>query len=505
MASGHALDWMKRLFASPLSRRFAFVVIATSTVITLVMTSIQLWLDYRTNIASMHDTLSQIEASYSSSLTSSLWTYDHALVQSQLDGIANLIEIEWAEIETEDGSIWTAGERSSTYTLQEQVPLFYSADDHVTTLGQLTLLSSIDSIYWSLAKKFAVILFLNLIKTLCMSVIIIYLFHRIVGRHLIGLAANLETLSLDEKSPDFHLRARWKRSDDDELDLLVNAFNVMRTNIHASYETLADYRDGLEIALQKERELSSLQRQFVAMVSHEFRTPLAIIDGNAQRLERRKVPVTEEKISGTVAKIRTSVVRLTELMESILSSASLEEGKIQCRPADCDIETLLRQVCASYRGLNAAHRIFDELDGLPPTISADEKLLRQIFSNLLSNAFKYAPEGTSVWVNGRIGDHDDVVISVRDEGVGIPEHEQEELFQRFFRASTSTGIPGTGIGLHLVKHLVEMHGGDIDVDSSPGQGSTFSVRLPIRQAANQRQTSDPTGIDDAIASGLAHI
>ncbi|MGI9509085.1 MAG: hypothetical protein ACR2QJ_07035, partial [Geminicoccaceae bacterium] len=119
--SSHALDWVKRLFASPLSRRFAFMVIATSTVITLAMTSIQLWFDYRTNIASTHNALTQVESSYSSSLTSSLWTYDHALVQSQLDGIANLLEIEWAQIETEDGSIWTAGERRSTYTLQEQV------------------------------------------------------------------------------------------------------------------------------------------------------------------------------------------------------------------------------------------------------------------------------------------------------------------------------------------------------------------------------------------------
>lgn len=505
MASAHALDWMKRLFASPLSCRFAFMVIATSTIITLVMTSIQLWLDYRANITSMHDTLSQVEASYSSSLTSSLWTFDHALVQSQLDGIANLIEVEWAQIETEDGSAWTAGERRSTYTLQEQVPLIYSTDNHVTVVGQLTLLSSIDSIYWSLAKKFTVILFLNLIKTLCMSVIIIYLFHRIVGRHLIDLAANLKTLSLDENSPDFHLRARWKRSDDDELDLLVNAINIMRTNIHTSYEALSDYQAGLETALKKERELSGLQRQFVAMVSHEFRTPLAIIDGNAQRLERRKATVTQEKLTGIVVKIRTSVIRLTELMESILSSASLEDGKIQCKLADCDITTLLRQICNSYRGLNAGHRIIDELGQLPPTIAADEKLLRQVFSNLLSNAIKYAPEGTSVWVSARIGDRDDVVISVRDEGVGIPEHEQEKLFQRFFRASTSTGIPGTGIGLHLVKHLVEMQGGSIDVESSPGRGSTFSVRLPIGRAANEGQVIDRTDIDDAAFSELAHI
>ena len=124
-------------------------------------------------------------------------------------------------------------------------------------------------------------------------------------------------------------------------------------------------------------------------------------------------------------------------------------------------------------------RIIDEIDGLPPAIVADEKLLRQVFSNLLSNAVKYAPDGTSVRVMAHGSDHDEVVISVRDEGVGIPEQELKELFQRFFRASTSTGIPGTGIGLHLVKHLVELHGGRIEVATEAKKGSVFTVRLPI--------------------------
>ena len=491
-------------FASPLSRSFALMVIATSTVITFAMTSIQLWFDYQSNITSMQGALSGVQASYSSSLTSSLWTYDHALVQSQLDGIANLSEVEWVEIVAEDGARWSAGERRSIYVLEEQVPLIYwGAATGPTTVGQLTLRSSIDTLYRTLAWKFAIILFLNLIKTLCMSVVIIYLFHQIVGRHLIDLASYLKGLSFSEQSAAFRLRGRQKlKADDDELDQLVDAINVMRANIGASYDTITEYQDGLEAALEKERELSGLQRQFVSMVSHEFRTPLAIIDGNAQRLERRKGSLTEEKLGGVLAKIRTSVLRMTDLMESILHSSRLEDGKIKCELADCDIIRLLRDVSNGYRDLKTGHEIIDDIGDLPPTITADEKLLRQIFSNLLSNAVKYAPEGTSVWLAAHRGRQDDVIVSVRDQGVGIPEEELKKLFQRFFRASTSTGIPGTGIGLHLVKHLTEMHGGEIDVKSRTGEGSTFSVRLPINQPTVREDKMDRITIDANIEAEL---
>ncbi|MGI9487451.1 MAG: ATP-binding protein [Geminicoccaceae bacterium] len=463
------------------------------------MTSIQLWFDYEASISSIHESFSRVETSYSSSLTASLWTYDHALVQSQLDGIANLSEIEWARIVAEDGSSWTAGERQSTYTLVEHLPLIHWAGaEDATTLGQLTLTSSIDTLYWSLVWKFAVILFLNLIKTLCMSFVIIYLFHQIIGRHLIDLASYLKLLRLSERSTAFHLRRCRNRLTDDELDQLVDAINVMRTNINSSYDAITQYQDGLETSLRKERELSGLQRQFVSMVSHEFRTPLAIIDGNAQRLQRRKSDLTEEKLDGVLNKIRTSVLRLTDLMESILNSSRLEDGKIKCESAECDITGLLDEICNAYRDLNTGHRIITEIRGLPPTISADEKLLRQIFSNLVSNAVKYAPDDTSVWVTAHCSSQDEVVVSVRDQGVGIPEQELNQLFQRFFRASTSTGIPGTGIGLHLVKHLVEMHGGRIEVESSPGEGATFSVHLPVNHPLVWQPNTDQTEIGDGF-------
>lgn len=234
----------------------------------------------------------------------------------------------------------------------------------------------------------------------------------------------------------------------------------------------------LEQALEKERELRDLQQHFVSVVSHEFRTPLAIIDGCAQRLKRRVESLSKDKIDSTLDQVTRAVSRLMHLMESTLTGAQLEAGSIATDIETCDIRALVDEVCSDQQGLSRNHRIMLDLSALPDVIEADGKLLRQVFSNLLSNAVKYSPDGEHVWVAGRTeGDH--VVIDVRDEGVGIPEDELPKLFGRFFRASTSSGIAGTGIGLNFVKQLVEMHDGSIGVTTEAGHGSVFSVRLPV--------------------------
>ncbi len=234
----------------------------------------------------------------------------------------------------------------------------------------------------------------------------------------------------------------------------------------------------LELALDKERELTSLQRQFVSMVSHEFRTPLAVIDGSAQRLLRRFDQLPPDKLRATIDQIKRSVKRLLHLMESTLSASQLEAGSIAIDPQACALGNLILDVCKEQEEISKKHRIIVETDRLPASICADDKLLRQVFANLLSNAVKYSPDGRSVWVNGWEEDGD-AVIMVRDEGVGIPKKELPRLFERFFRASTSTGIPGTGIGLNFVKYLIEMHNGKITVSTEEGIGSSFTVRLPI--------------------------
>ena len=239
----------------------------------------------------------------------------------------------------------------------------------------------------------------------------------------------------------------------------------------------------LETELAKEREINGLQRQFVSMVSHEFRTPLAIIDGSAQRLLRRLNALNPERAGEALHKIRRSVSRLTDLMESVLNAARLEEGRIDYAPEPCNLNEIVREICESYSEVYPDHRIDMAIDDLPEHVLADSKLIRQVVSNLTSNAVKYSPAGTTIHVQGSVDtETDDAVISIKDEGVGIPKSEIDQLCGRFFRASTSTGIAGSGIGLHLVRHFIAMHGGRMEVESMEGEGSTFTVRLP-KQAA----------------------
>ena len=239
-------------------------------------------------------------------------------------------------------------------------------------------------------------------------------------------------------------------------------------------------------ALQKEQELNTLQREFVSLVSHEFRTPLTIIDSAAQRLVRSKDKMTAEDLATRTGKIRAAVRRMTGLIESTLNASRLDAGEIRMEPRPCDLKALVREVCARQAEISKFHDIRVDVDGLPEEIHADAGLLDQVFTNLLSNAVKYAPKDPRIevkgWTDGRFA-----ALSVRDHGVGIGADDLPRMFERFFRARTSAGITGTGIGLNLVKQLVEMHTGTTEVDSVEGQGSVFTVRLPI----DLRAAGDP--------------
>ena len=262
-----------------------------------------------------------------------------------------------------------------------------------------------------------------------------------------------------------------------EVAELASAFN------HAA-ERQQKLTDQLEAALEAEKELNGLHRQFVSLVSHEFRTPLAIIDGTAQRLMKRAGDLPLERMIEGLGTCRRAVTRLIRLMESVLASSRLDAGTIKIDKKPCQIRDLLEEICRNQTEVSASHEAVMHLDGLTETILADDTLLHQIFSNFISNAIKYSPNSNQIWITGKT-EEEFVIVSIRDNGLGMTEDDLEKLFSRFFRASTSNGIPGTGIGLHLAKHLVEMHGGRVDVDSVLGKGSTFTVQLPIALADDE--------------------
>jgi signal transduction histidine kinase len=214
------------------------------------------------------------------------------------------------------------------------------------------------------------------------------------------------------------------------------------------------------------------------MTSHEFRTPLAIIDAATQRLMRRRDSLSADDYADLGHDVRDAVQRMIGMIDGILNSARLDAGEIRFAPRPMDLAGLIGEVCRRQGGLSPRHTIHMALDAMPREIAADRALLDQVFTNLLSNATKYTPEGGPVHVTGR-QEGESAVVIVADRGVGIPRAELPRIFERFFRARTSTGIVGTGIGLYAVKRLVDMHGGHVSVESEEGQGTTVTVRLPI--------------------------
>lgn len=298
---------------------------------------------------------------------------------------------------------------------------------------------------------------------------------------------------IDIDIPELH-----RRDEVGDMARSISQFKSNAVKIREMTSELKCHTERLEEALEREKELNGLQRQFVSMVSHEFRTPLAIIDGSAQRMLRRSKELSQERIESGLGKVRSAVRRLTELMESVLTASRLEEGKIRFEPAECSIRQMLTELGNSFREIYPDYQIAIDVDGLLDKITADEKLLWQVFSNLFSNAIKYSPDARHVWVVGKTDQRANVMtVSVRDQGLGIPEHELAQLFNRFFRASTSTGIAGSGIGLHLVNNFVGLHGGRVDVASVVGEGTTFTVRLPLN-------TVEKSTASDLIGAAAEH-
>jgi PAS domain S-box-containing protein len=234
----------------------------------------------------------------------------------------------------------------------------------------------------------------------------------------------------------------------------------------------------LDRLLRQEREANALQRRFVAMISHEFRTPLAIIDSAAQRLTRTKSAVTSEYLAEKSDQIKGAVARMVELMESILAAGRLQSGTIEITKTETSLAGLVLECAGKRQQISGTHRFHLDLANLPERMALDCVALERVFANLFSNAVKYAPHAPNIFVRGW-EEGGLVKISVRDEGIGMDADDLPRLFQPYFRARSATGIAGTGIGLNIVKEIIELHGGCILVDSAIGAGTTFTIHLPM--------------------------
>jgi len=317
---------------------------------------------------------------------------------------------------------------------------------------------------------------------------------RSVSAPLADLATRMHRLALSETGVDVCGTRRH-----DEIGEMARAVLVFRNNaldLARSRQTLASQASMLKDKLAEEQRLTQLQRNFVSMASHEFRTPLAIIDGHTQRLISMGNRLTMDELIRRARKVRTMVGRMTQLIDNLIGSARLIDGPIELyyHPTQVELRSLLCASCRLQRELTPDAQIQEPMDAAQRLmVYGDASLLSQLFSNLLSNAVKYSPESGLIEAGAALKGAE-IVVSIRDHGIGIPEADRERVFERYYRASNTSGIAGSGVGLSLVKAIVELHKGAISVDSTEGEGSRFTLRLPAAPALGSVR---PAADDDA--------
>lgn len=229
------------------------------------------------------------------------------------------------------------------------------------------------------------------------------------------------------------------------------------------------------------RQAEELKSTFVSVVSHELKTPVALIKGYAETLRREDADWDRETMQDSLDVITEEADHLTHLIDSLLEASRIQAGGLKLEPTDVQLARLAERVVDGFRTQTDLHTF--EIDFPPdfPTVWGDPERMREVLSNLVNNAVKYSPEGGTVWIGGR-NDRTGVTIYVADQGIGIPPEEQGRIFDRFHRVESGLHrrTEGTGLGLYLVKAIVEAHGGRVWVESAPGRGSIFMFTLPRR-------------------------
>jgi signal transduction histidine kinase len=268
------------------------------------------------------------------------------------------------------------------------------------------------------------------------------------------------------------LRVRAEAFDEDELELAA----LLGRLLASSVQNIRAY-ESERATVAELRRLSALRADFVSLVSHELRSPMAAVIGAARTLEERWRELNADQRAAFLALIADETNRLATLIGDVLDTSRIEAGTFSYRFTEVDVAELVRATVAGFALHQDEVSVVVDADGAVPSVRGDRERLRQVLRNLLENAVKYSPAGETIDVRAR-AENGRVVVTVEDSGPGIPAEQHGLIFERFGRANVGLGKPGTGLGLFIARSIAEAHGGTLSVASAPGEGATFTLELP---------------------------
>lgn len=258
-------------------------------------------------------------------------------------------------------------------------------------------------------------------------------------------------------------------------DLVEHRTQTLKNTV----EALQQAKEEVSVSLEKEKELGHLKSRFVSMASHEFRTPLSAVQLSASLIEKYAQPYDNANIRKHVAKIKNAVGNLTTILNDFLSLEKLEAGRVEPTYTPFDLVKFSEEITEELQMVAKQNQsIIYQHTGTRSIVNLDPNLLKNCVINLMSNAIKYSGENTFIEFNTEIADSN-CVITIRDNGIGIPDTDQKHLFEAFFRAHNTGNIPGTGLGLNIVARYTSLMNGRVEFKSNINQGTLFTITFPI--------------------------
>lgn len=262
---------------------------------------------------------------------------------------------------------------------------------------------------------------------------------------------------------------------------LANHYSPQRNEENKITQIIANVRD-----VTRFHEAEQLKQTLLSVISHELKTPVSIIKGYAGTLAREDADWDKAVLADGLRVIEEEADRLDKLITNLLEASKLQAGGLKLQLSYLDLADLISTAVENLRATTDKHIFVVDFPADYPPVLGDYERLREVMTNLLGNAIKYSPEGGEINVIGSTNDHNMALVTIQDEGIGIAPADQEHIFERFYRVDNRLArqTPGTGLGLFLVKAVVEAHGGRVWVESTSGEGSSFTIELPINADQN---------------------